>query len=92
MIQVHVNHIVICHAHRDILSELSSRDIAKEFVRSTDARCRVFCKIHLLSRSTNKIWAYFLFIVGRSHAKNGISDMHFLLIGIALCNDQFFEP
>jgi len=31
--------------NRDILSELSCQDIAKEFVRSIDARCHVFDKM-----------------------------------------------
>jgi len=29
---------VICHVHRDILSELSCQDFAKEFVRFNDVR------------------------------------------------------
>ena len=40
-----LNHVVICHVLRDILSELSFQDIAKEFVRCSDARCRMFGKI-----------------------------------------------
>jgi len=38
MTQVHLNHVVICHVHQDILSELSCQDITKEFVKSSDAR------------------------------------------------------
>ena len=45
MTQIRLIHLVISHVHRDILSELSCQDIAKEFVRSNDARCRVFVKI-----------------------------------------------
>jgi len=31
-------HVIVCLVHRDILSELSYHDIAKEFVRSNEAR------------------------------------------------------
>jgi len=46
------NHVFICYVHWDVLSELSCQDIAKEFVRSNDARWRVFDKISILSRCT----------------------------------------
>ena len=42
MTQVRLNNVVVCHVNRDILSELSCQKIAKEFVMSNDARCRVF--------------------------------------------------
>jgi len=46
MTQVRLNHVVICHVHRDILSKQSCQDIAKKFVRTkNDASCRVFVKI-----------------------------------------------
>ena len=42
MTQVHLNHVVVCYVHWDIFSELSCKKIAKEFVMSNDASCRVF--------------------------------------------------
>ena len=45
MTQVRLNHVVVCHVHQDILSELSCQKIAKEFVMSNDVRCRVFGRI-----------------------------------------------
>jgi len=37
-VQVRLNHVVICDVHRDLLSELSREEIAKEFEISNDAR------------------------------------------------------
>ena len=34
--QVRLNHVVVCHVHRDMLSELSCQKIAKEFVMCND--------------------------------------------------------
>ena len=45
MTQVRLNHVVVCHVHRDILDELSFQKIAKEFVMSNDAWRRVFGRI-----------------------------------------------
>ena len=36
---VRLNYVVVCHVHRDILSELFCQKIAKEFVMSNNARC-----------------------------------------------------
>jgi len=44
MTQIRLIHVVIRYVHRDILNELSCQDMAKEFVRTIDARCRVFGK------------------------------------------------
>ena len=44
MTQTRLNHVAICHGHRDMLSEISGQEIAEEFVRANDARCRVFGK------------------------------------------------
>ena len=44
MTQTRLNHVAICHVHRDMLSEISGQEIAEEFVRANDARCRVFGK------------------------------------------------
>ena len=45
MTQTRLNHVAVCHVHRDILMELCCQDIAREFVRGSDARCRVFGKL-----------------------------------------------
>ena len=44
MTQTRLNHVAICHVHRDILMEISSQDIAEDFVRANDVRCSVFGK------------------------------------------------
>ena len=44
MAQTRLNYVAVCHVHRDILMELCCQDIAREFVRGSDARCRVFGK------------------------------------------------
>jgi len=57
--QVRLNHDVICHIHRNILSELSCQDITKEFVRSSDARCvclakyKYYCSGHTSTTTWN---------------------------------------
>ena len=40
MTQTRLNHMAICHVHRDILMEISSQDIE----RANDVRCSVFGK------------------------------------------------
>ena len=44
MTQTRIDHVAICHVHRDIMKEMSSQDIAEEFVRANDVRCSVFGK------------------------------------------------
>ena len=44
MTQTRLNHVAVCHVYRDILMKLCCQDIAREFVRGSDARCRVFGK------------------------------------------------
>ena len=44
MTQTRLNHVAICHVHRDILMEIFSQDRAEEFVRANDAICSVFGK------------------------------------------------
>ena len=48
-VSVRLNRVVICDVHRDMLSELSRQEIAKEFEISNDERRRVFSKIRILS-------------------------------------------
>ena len=36
--QTRLNHVAICHVHRDIMMEISSQDVAEEFVRANDVR------------------------------------------------------
>ena len=71
MTQVHLNHVVICHVHQDILSELSCQDITKESVKSSDARWRVWQNVYTIPMymtNNGMIQAYFWVILRRSHA------------------------
>ena len=40
--QKRLNHVAVCHVHRNMTLELCDEDIAKEFVQGNSARCRVF--------------------------------------------------
>ena len=44
MTQQRLNHLMICHVHRNRLAALSPQNIAEEFVRSVDSRTRTFGK------------------------------------------------
>lgn len=45
MTQQRLNHILICHAHRDILKTISCEEISKIFIDSNDARYKTFGKL-----------------------------------------------
>ena len=43
MTQTRLNHVGVCHVHRDIEMEISSPDIDEEFVRANDVLYGVVC-------------------------------------------------
>jgi len=71
MTHVRLNHAVIFHANRYIFSELSCKDIAKEFVRFMMqdvvclAKCRFCPDVHDKQRCDLGV---FWVIIGHSHA------------------------
>ena len=72
MTQVRQNHVVVCLVHRDVLTELSCQDMAKEFVMSNDANLQStvdvnrsyqnICNMSLVSFSLAVIFIIRLFI------------------------------
>ena len=49
MTQERLNHVMVCHVHRDKLAKLDSRELAEEFIsRSPDFRRRVFGSFDVL--------------------------------------------